>query len=112
MSFIICNDAPGGNYFTPERVAEAGMASGYHFSVLSCTTNGEETHITVSNTGVAPIYRDAYISVAGKRAAKSLRGLLPGEKKTYSISAKATTDNVRIESDFILPSQQIEFEAK
>lgn len=112
MSFIICNDATRGKYFTPERVTEAGLASGYRFAILSCGTNGEDTHVKVVNRGVAPIYRDAYITVDGVRATESLRGLLPGEEHTFTVKAVATADNVTITSDFILSTQQIGFDAE
>ena len=111
MSFVICNDAPSGKYFTTDRVTEAGIASGYRFRITKCVTNGKETHITVTNTGIAPIYRDAYVTVAGVRADKSLKGLLPGEERKYAVKAAATSDNVKITSDFILPSQEIQFDA-
>lgn len=113
MSFIICNDAPGGKYFTVERVTEAGIASGYRFKILSCETDSIDTRIVITNTGVAPIYRDAFVTVGGVRAEQTLRGLLPGEELTCTISkAVATSDNVSITSDFILPSQEIEFDAE
>ncbi len=112
VSFIICNDAPRGNYFTKERVTEAGIAAGYRFQVQSCETNGTDSKIVVTNTGIAPIYRDAYITVGGVRAEQSLKGLLPGEELSCTVlKAVATSDNVTITSDFILPSQQIEFDA-
>ena len=110
MTFVICNDAPRGNYFSPERVTEAGIASGYSFKILACETNGSDSRVTVKNTGIAPIYRDAFITVNGVRAEQSLCGLLPGEEQTYTVNAVATPDNVRITSDYILPSQEIEFE--
>ena len=113
MSFIICNDAPSGKYFTKERVTEAGIASGYRFKILSCETDGTNTRIVITNTGIAPIYRDAYITVGGVRAEQSLRGLLPGNELTCTIrKAVAKSGNVSITSDFILPSQQIEFDAE
>ena len=111
MTFVICNDATRGDYFSPERVAEAGIASGYNFKILACETNGTDSRITITNTGIAPIYRDAFITVDGVRAEQSLCGLLPGEECTYTVQAVATPSNVRITSDFILPSQEIEFEA-
>ncbi len=110
MSFVICNDAPSGSYFTSKRVTEAGLASGYRFKVISCETDGSVSRVKVTNTGVAPIYRDAYITIGGVRAGESLKGLLPGVEKTYEIKAVATTGNVSITSDFILSSQEIEFE--
>lgn len=110
MTFVICNDAPRGAYFTPERVQEAGIAAGYNFTILSCETNGTDSRIKVTNSGIAPIYRDAYITVDGVRAEQSLCGLLPGDECTYTVKAVATPVNVRITSDHILPSQEIEFE--
>ena len=113
MTFVICNDAPRGAYFTPERVTQAGIAAGYNFTVLACETNGTDSRFTVTNSGIAPIYRDAYITVNGVRSAQSLRGLLPGEEMTCSVTnAVATPDNVRITSDYILPSQEIQFDVK
>ena len=111
MTFIICSDAPNGTFFTPDRVREAGMASGYRFRVLSCRTDGKRTEITVVNEGIAPIYRDAWFAVGGVRAAQSLRGLLPGERLTCTVRAAAEPGNVAIVSDTILPTQQIEFDA-
>ncbi|MBP5549832.1 MAG: hypothetical protein J6X63_05055 [Bacteroidales bacterium] len=110
MSFVICNDAPSGSYFTSKRVTEAGLASGYRFKVISCETDGSVSRVKVTNTGVAPIYRDAYVTIGGVRASESLKGLLPGVEKTYEIKAVAATGNVSITSDFILSSQEIEFE--
>lgn len=112
ITFIICNNAPDGAYFTPERVTEAGIAAGYRFQITACETNGTDSRITVANTGIAPIYRDAYITVSGVRAEQSLRGMLPGEEITCVVNgAVADADNVQITSDYILPSQQIEFDA-
>ena len=110
MTFVICNDATRGNYFSPERVTEAGIASGYSFKILACETNGSDSRVTVKNTGIAPIYRDAYVTVNGVRDEQSLCSLLPCEEQTYTVNAVATPDNVRITSDYILPSQEIEFE--
>jgi len=113
MTFVICNDASRGQYFTPERAAEAGIAAGYNFRILKAETNGVNSRFTVTNTGIAPIYRDAYVTVDGVRAEESLCGLLPGEERTCTVrKAVATAENVRITSDAILPSQQIEFEAE
>ena len=111
MTFVICNDAPRGQFFTPERVTEAGIAAGYNFCITACETNGKVSRVTVSNTGIAPIYRDAFVTVGGVRAEQSLRGLLPGEQQTFEIRAAATPDNVQITSDFILPTQAIEFDS-
>ena len=111
MTFVICNDAYQGDYFSPERANEAGIASGYRFRILSCETNGRDSRIRITNTGIAPIYRDAYVAVNGVRAEESLRGLLPGEEMTCTVPAVATTGNVRITSDYILPTQEIEFDA-
>ena len=111
MTFVICSDAPNGDFFTRDRVREAGMASGYHFRVLACRTDGARSEIEIANEGVAPIYRDAWIAVGGVRAAESLRGLLPGDRRVFAVAAAAEPGNVAIVSDAILPSQRIEFDA-
>ncbi len=112
LTFMIANDAPEGKnaYNTAARFKECSAATGYRFKVVNCETDGASTRITMTNTGIAPIYRDAYVVVDGVRAAESLKGLLPGEQKTFSISAAATATNVSIQSDCILPSQEIQFE--
>lgn len=117
ITFMISNDAPGSTYGTAARFAEAGMATGYHFVVKDCLTNGTATRITVTNTGVAPIYRDAYFAIAGIRSEQSLRGLLPGNELEITIPAAISTDAngqaitiPTIVSDAILPSQTIEYD--
>ena len=98
-----------------QRLKDASMASGYRFNVLFIETSDTEleTRITVSNSGVAPIYYDAYIAANGIRATDSLRYLLPGESKVYKIATEvsAVKPDISIESDHILQSQEIEFSA-
>ncbi len=112
ITFMLANDAPGGRYGTTERFLSAGLATGYHFMVLDCQTKEGQTQILVTNTGVAPIYRDAYFAVQGVRSKETLRGLLPNETRVCTIEAQATPTNVTIESDYILPTQTIEFDVK
>ena len=112
ITYMIANDATGGVHGTVERFREAGMAVGYHFQVLNCRTNGSETRFTVTNNGIAPIYRDAYFAIGNAQSAKSLRGLLPGQTLDIIIEAPLTADNtLTITSPHILPTQTIEYEA-
>lgn len=112
LTFINSNDAPEGNYGTPARFRSAGLATGYHFQVLSVCTSSETTTLQVSNSGIAPIYRDAFFAIGSTRAQESLRGLLPGEIRICTIAANLSqSSDLHIESDYILPVQQIEFEA-
>lgn len=114
LTFIIANDAPSGPYGTAARFSQAGMAAGYRFCVTDCRTDGRQTQLTVTNRGIAPIYRDAYFAIGEERSATSLRGLLPGDTITVSIAAplsgKKDAPPLRIVSDAILPTQQIQFE--
>ncbi len=112
ITFMIANDAPDGPYGTAARFREASAAAGYRFKVLKCRTNDSKTEIILTNTGIAPIYRDAYLAVGGVRSCESLKGLLPGQQQLFTIEAKATENNVTIESDYILSTQQIEFETE
>lgn len=117
LSFMIANDAPRGTYGTAQRFRQAGMAIGYHLRVTSCQTDGRQTRLTVTNTGCAPLYRDAYFAIGDQRSPHTLRGLLPGESRTIQIPAPLPADrhgNARVTptivSDHILPTQRIEYE--
>ena len=128
ITFINANDCTEGRYATPQRVTQAGLSTGYHFVVTSVTTSPSTSdstsplpeeglgEVTVTNTGVAPIYRDAYLAVCTPidttRATESLRGLLPGQSHTYTIPTALTdADNLHIVSNYILPGQEIQFDA-
>ena len=114
ITFMIANDAPHGGVATPERFLHGSMATGYKFVVTRCETNGTSTRLTVTNKGIAPIYRDAWFEVGGVRASASLKGLLPGDELQIEIPAAPNADasNIRIVSDCILPGQTIEFEKR
>lgn len=118
ITFMIANDAPEGKYGTGERFKSASLATGYKFSVKRCTTDGSKTHILVTNTGVAPLYRDAYFSVDGVRSETSLRGLLPGEELWVTVPCGlqlnpdfTPVEKPQIVSDCILASQEIQYDA-
>jgi hypothetical protein len=94
------------------KVKTAGMYMGYKFKVTAFSSNSTQSKITVTNTGVAPIYYDAYISVNGKRASESLKSLQPGTEKTYLIQAPAGANpTVTIACDHLVSGQKIEYEA-
>ena len=95
------------------------MASGYHFEVTRCQTDGAQTCLTVTNKGVAPLYRDAYFAIGMVRSGESLRGLLPGEslKVTIPASLSSAADGTLLHkpvivSDYILDTQQIEYDCR
>jgi len=112
ITFMICNDAPEGNYATPARFKEGSMATGYRFRLTACSIHGNQTTVTFTNEGIAPIYKDAYPAVGTTRSTTSLKGLLPGESRVCVIPAMLTSANdLQILSDHILPTQQIQFNA-
>lgn len=111
ISYMIGNDQP--RHSTVDRIKTAGMATGYRFRVTSAVQNGNSLKLTVSNQGVAPIYRDAFIAAGEKRSLTSLKGLLPGDSIDCTISAVNNNDltQITIQCDAILPTQMIQFEA-
>lgn len=94
-----------------ERIEQAGLATGYRFRVTQVTANADVVRISVTNDGVAPIYREAYFAAGRRRSHDSLRGLLPGQTKVYEISSVPVEDRARIsiQCDHILPTQTIQF---
>lgn len=113
ITFMIANDAPDGGVATPERFREGSLATGYHFVVRQCQTDGNVTRLLVANEGVAPLYKDAWFAIGVARSATTLRGLLPGAECWMEIPAQPNADgsNIQIVSDCILPQQTIEFDA-
>lgn len=113
ITFMIANDAPSGGVATPARFRRASMATGYHFVVKQCETDGTTTRLLVTNEGVAPLYRDAWFAIGAVRSETTLRGLLPNEERWVEIPAAPSTDgsDIQIVSDCILPQQTIEFAA-
>ncbi len=112
LSYIIGNDQP--EHRTMKQIAIASMNTGYRFKVTSATKNSGTLRLSVTNTGVAPIYRDAYFAAGSKRSSQSLKGLLPGEVIDCVIEDVTDKDvqSISIQSDAILESQTIQFEAE
>lgn len=111
ISYMIGNDQS--RHSTLERIKTAGMATGYRFRVTSAALKGDDLRIQVTNDGVAPMYRHAYFAAGKRRSDTSLRGLLPGDKLSCSITNVQAADlqRITIQSDSILTTQTIQFES-
>lgn len=112
MTFIIGNDQPGKQ--TDARIKEACMSMGYRFQVDDFRVKpGTGAAVKVSNVGVAPIYRDAYVAVDGKRGEYSLKNLMPGESAWVKIDFPEVSEEstVSIECDHLVSGQKIQFQA-
>lgn len=115
MSYVIGNDQP--SYRTAARIASAGMASGYRFTVVSAKAEAEATILVLRNDGVAPLYYDAWPALGGLRSAESLKGLLPGETRSFAIAARPPagrrdiTGLFSIACDRLVAGQRIQFSA-
>jgi hypothetical protein len=106
LSFIIGSDQP--EFQSMQRIAEAGQAIGYRMQIRKRTSNGTQTHVTVVNSGIAPMYHDAFITIADECAKETLRGLLPGQEKTFTIDQGQ--GSLSITSDRLVPGMKIPFE--
>ena len=89
----------------------AGLACGYKFRIQAFEASPSSARVTVTNTGVAPIYHDAFLAVNGVRSARTLKGLLPGESRTDEIPAGGTAPILTIKSDRLVAGQSIDFAA-
>ncbi len=96
-----------------ERLAQAGMATGYRFRITNAQRQNGKVRLEVTNSGIAPIYRDAYFSNGNVRSTISLKGLLPGEKRLIELDDPQGTvsTTLTIQSDYLVPGQQIQFES-
>lgn len=111
ITYMIGNDQT--RYQKKERIRQASLFAGYRFRVAKAVKIGETLRLTVTNDGIAPIYRNAYFAAGKKRSTTSLKGLLPGEKITCEITGVSDEDlkQISIQCDAILPTQKIEYAA-
>ena len=88
------------------------MAMGYEYTILDYRVKGTSAVVEIKNTGVAPIYRDAYVAVGGVRGEYNLRQLQPGEHQWVEIADCYTEGAVpTIECDHLVKGQRIEYNA-
>jgi hypothetical protein len=111
ITYMIGNDQP--RFQTVDRIKSASMATGYRFKVTEATVKDDTIKLKVTNEGVAPIYRDAWFAAGKNRSNTSLKNLLPGEIRECEIvgATKYDAAQITIQSDSILPTQTIQFEA-
>ena len=89
------------------------MSMGYRFEIRDYRIKeGEWASVLVANAGVAPIYRDAYVAVEGRRGEYNLRTLMPGDEVWIRIPCPASKESVpTIECDHLVSGQHIEYQA-
>jgi hypothetical protein len=109
VSFMIGDGQP--RFQKPDRIREAGLACGYRFRVTRFESRAGRSVVTIRNTGIAPIYHDAFPAVDGVRAKESLKALLPDQERMFEIAAGGTAPALTIESDRLVPGQRIEYDA-
>jgi len=111
MTYVIGNDAPSGSYATPARIKEAGLASGYHFKIVDFRVKGDSSAVRITNTGIAPIYRNAYVAVNGILSGNSLKTLLPADTIWVKVPSGGDSPVLTIECDHLLAGQKIDYDA-
>jgi hypothetical protein len=109
LTFLIGEQWP--RWTSRERIRGHGKACGYRFQITAFEASPSAARVTVSNTGVAPIYYDAFVTVGGKRAKESLKGLLPGESRRFAVASGGASPKLDIECDRLVPGQRIGFQA-
>ncbi|MFZ1984825.1 MAG: DUF4832 domain-containing protein, partial [Desulfatitalea sp.] len=109
ITYMIGNDQP--EYQTMARIRQAGMAIGYRFKITQFSASATQSRITVENTGIAPLYADAFVAVNGVRAQQSLKGLLPSQSQTVTVASGGSNPQLTIQSDRLVAGQAIGFEA-
>lgn len=109
ITFMIGNDQP--RYRPMDRIRQAGLACGYRFKILAFSASPTASRVMVTNTGVAPLYYDAFVTVNGVRARASLKGLQPGERREFEIASGGMVPKLSLTCDRLVAGQQIEYEA-
>ena len=109
MTFIIGNDQP--RYQSMERIQEASLCMGYKFEIRDFRIKDGNAAVLIANVGVAPIYRDAFVSVNGTRGDYNLASLMPGEEQWIDIldCGADKKSAPEIACDHLVPGQKIEY---
>ena len=117
LSFIIGDGQH--RYQSDARLTEASSAMGYRFALRSLDVEEDGTvSAKIENTGVAPIYRDAFLGLRTSSGTLesdfNLRELLPGESRCITFSLPAATkasegveSSLVILRDALLPGKSI-----
>jgi hypothetical protein len=88
---------------TPKKITENTLLIGYHLKMQSVTVHADKTTtFEVKNTGVAPLYRDAYVAIDGRRSTQSLRFLEPGRSMTVRVAGAGpkSASSITIDSEW------------
>jgi hypothetical protein len=96
------------------RIREAGLNTGYAFRVTHFEICEGYSEVHITNEGVAPFYYEAWVELGEERSDASLRGLLPGESRTFRFNSGSPTQNapaIQLKSERLLPGQRLEFNA-
>lgn len=109
ITFMTGADQP--QYQTWATIKAASRNTGYHFRITRLLASPDSTMAWITNTGVAPLYRHAWVSANGVRSHTSLKGLLPGDTLMFAIASGGTSPQIRMECDHLVAGQQIEFDA-
>lgn len=109
ITFMIGDGQP--RFRSMDVIKAASMSCGYRFRVESFETKPGKSRVKISNTGVAPIYRSAFLAVDGVRGGFDLKTLMPGESQIVEIDAGGTSPKLTIECDHLVKGQEIPFEA-
>ena len=111
MTYIIGADQP--EYQSWNRIRQASLSMGYKFRMDEFRISGNTAAVKISNVGVAPIYRDAWVAVDGVRSDWSLAGLMPGKSKWLEIAVPGLSEKsvLSIECDHLVKGQKIYYEA-
>ena len=109
ITYMIGNNQP--SYQTMNRIKQASMLCGYRYEITDVRVKEDSTCVQIKNSGVAPIYYDAYVAVNGVRSESSLKDLQPGQSRWVGIPAGSTDMEITIECDRLVSGQKIEFDA-
>ncbi len=109
VSFIIGDAQP--RFQSVDRVREAGLSCGYRFQITRFEASATRSMVSVQNRGIAPIYYDAYPAVKGVRSQDSLKGLLPGQARSFAIEAGGAEPTLTIQADRLVHGQRIDYDA-
>jgi hypothetical protein len=109
ITFMVCEQWV--RWINMDRIRQHSMDCGYKFQISDFKASKIKSVVSVTNTGVAPIYYDAYVTINGVRSSESLKYLPAGDTLKYQVLSGGTSPVLTIECDRLVAGQKIEYAA-
>ena len=107
-------DGASSHTSSSSKILNNAIYLGYNLEITNVQVDmaPKQTTFTVANIGIAPVYKDMYVTLKGVRSKDTLKNLQQGESVVVVVDGLPTAeDEIKITSDWCLNNEAIPFKA-